>query len=282
MSSYENYYQTSEVYDKTRSSEGVEIILNALTKSKLPLKKQILVDAGCGTGLFAAAMVEKVRCIEAIDLNSRMLAMAEEKMRSEKNSGRISFHQSSIDALPLTDESVDAVMINQVLHHLPDDAASNWQQHSKVFQEFARVLKPGGILIINSCSHRQLEYGFWFYRFIPKALQTVKEKHVDLGILSELLQRSGFSNTHHKVPLGVILQGKSLLNAEGPFDPDWRSGDSIWSLVSEEDLPGVLQKVKTLRDSGKLKSFMHEHDKPRSYIGQITFTITIKTLSARK
>ena len=32
MSSYENYYQTSEVYDKTRSSEGVEIILNMREK----------------------------------------------------------------------------------------------------------------------------------------------------------------------------------------------------------------------------------------------------------
>jgi len=282
MNSYENYYQTSQVYDKTRSADGVGIILSALAESKVQLKKQVLVDAGCGTGLFAAAMVDKVRRIEAVDLNSRMLAKAEEKMISEQKSGRINFHQSSIDALPLTDDSVDAVMINQVLHHLPDDETSSWPKHYKVFQEFARVLKPGGSLIINSCSHQQLEHGFWFYRFIPKALQTVKEKHVNLGILSGLLQRSGFLNTHHKVPLGLILQGEALLHAEGPLDPDWRSGDSIWSLVSDEDLPVVLQKVRTLRDSGKLEALMQLYDKPRATVGQITFTIAHKTLSARK
>jgi SAM-dependent methyltransferase len=171
-------------------------------------------------------------------------------------------------------------MTNQVLHHLPDDESSSWPKHCKVFQEFTRVLKPGGCLIINSSSHQQLEHGFWYFRFIPKALRAVKEKHVDLDMLSELLQRTGFTNTHHKVPLKVVLQSEALFNAEGPLDPDWRSGDSTWSLVSDEDLLGVLQHIKTLRDSGKLKAFMQQHDKPRATIGQITFTITRKQLSA--
>jgi ubiquinone/menaquinone biosynthesis C-methylase UbiE len=280
MSTYENYHQTSQVYDKTRSAGGVEIIRSALAESILPLKKQILVDAGCGTGLFAAAMVNHVQRVEAVDLNPGMLAKAQEKMVSEEKAGRINFHQSSIDALPLPDESVDAVMTNQVLHHLPDDESSSWPKHCKVFQEFTRVLKPGGSLIINSSSHQQLEHGFWYFRFIPKALRAVKEKHVDLDMLSELLQRTGFTNTHHKVPLKVVLQSEALFNAEGPLDPDWRSGDSTWSLVSDEDLLGVLKHIKTLRDSGKLKAFMQQHDKPRATIGQITFTIARKQLSA--
>ncbi len=70
MSNYENYDQTSQVYDKTRSADGVKIIRSALAESKLPLEKQILVDAGCGTGLFAAAMVNHVQRVEAVDLNS--------------------------------------------------------------------------------------------------------------------------------------------------------------------------------------------------------------------
>jgi len=280
MSTYENYNHTSQVYDKTRSADGVKIIRSALAENKLPLGKQILVDAGCGTGLFAAAMVNHVQRIEAVDLNPGMLAKAQEKMVSEEKSGRINFHQSSIDALPLPDESVDAVMTNQVLHHLPDGESSSWPKHCKVFQEFLRVLKPGGSLIINSSSHQQLEHGFWYFRFIQKALRAVKEKHVDLDMLSELLQQNGFTNIHHKVPLKLVLQGEALFNAEGPLDPDWRSGDSTWSLVSDEDLPGVLQHIKTLRDSGKLEAFMQQHDKPRAAIGQITFTVARKQLSA--
>ena len=158
MSNYENYDQTSQVYDKTRSADGVVIIHSALAESKLPLKIQILVDAGCGTGLFAAAMVNYVQRVEAVDLNSGMLAKAQEKMLSEEKSGRINFHQSTIDALPLPDESVDAVMTNQLLHHLPAHESSGGTKHYKVFQEFSRVLKPGGSLNINSCSHQQLEH----------------------------------------------------------------------------------------------------------------------------
>ncbi|MCX8240485.1 MAG: hypothetical protein OSB05_16840, partial [Akkermansiaceae bacterium] len=60
MSTYENYNHTSQVYDKTRSADGVKIIRSALAENKLPLEKQILIDAGCGTGLFAAAMVNHV------------------------------------------------------------------------------------------------------------------------------------------------------------------------------------------------------------------------------
>jgi len=43
---------------------------------------------------------------------------------------------------------------------------------------------------------------------------------------------------------------------------------------------GVLQYIKTLGDSGKLEAFMQQHDKPRASIGQITFTIARKQLSA--
>ena len=76
------------------------------------------------------------------------------------------------------------------------------------------------------------------------------------------------------------MQGEALFNAEGPLDSDWRSGDSIWSLVSDEDLAGVLQNIKTLSNSGKLEAFMQKHDKLRASIGQITFTISRKNLSA--
>jgi glutaredoxin-related protein len=58
MSTYENYQKTSQVYDKTRSAGGVDIILRVMEQGVLPLSEQILVDAGCGTGLYSAALVK--------------------------------------------------------------------------------------------------------------------------------------------------------------------------------------------------------------------------------
>ena len=276
MSSYENYHETSRVYDKTRSAAGIEMIRRVLAEGPLSPQQQVLVDAGCGTGLYAVALVHEVRRIEAVDLNAGMLATAQSKLTSESKAGRIRFHRAAIDALPIPDGSADAVMVNQVLHHLPDDPASGWPRHAEVFCEFARVLKPGGSVVINSCSHEQLERGFWFYRLIPEALQAVKAKVIGLDTLDALLQESGLTRPRREVPLDVVLQGDAYFRADGILDPDWRRGDSIWSLVAADALSDVLEKLTALREAGKLEAFMQRHDRPRATTGQVTFTIARK------
>jgi len=278
MSTYENYSKTSDVYDITRSAAGVEIIHQALEQSSTPIDEQILVDAGCGTGLFSSKMHSYVKRIEAIDLNSEMLSKAKAKMVSEKKAGRISFYNTSINDLPFDSGSVDSIMVNQVLHHLPENKDGLWSNHYKVMHEFSRVLKPTGTLIINRCTHEQLQNGFWFYHLIPKALKLVIEKHIDNGNLIEQLKKNGFSAIEKRVPLDVIMQGDELFNVDGPFDPDWRRGDSIWSLVSDDDLNDVLEFLKGLKNSSKLKEFIQKNDEPRSKYGQITFIIAHKKM----
>jgi ubiquinone/menaquinone biosynthesis C-methylase UbiE len=278
MSTYENYHKTSQVYDKTRTAGGIDIILKAMEEGNLPLSEQVLLDAGCGTGLYSTALVNKVRRIEAVDLNAGMLSMAQGKLQAEEKQGRISFHQAAINSLPLPDKSVDAVMINQVLHHLPDDADSGLPVHVKVFSEFFRILKPGGRLIINSCSPQQLELGFWFYRFIPDAMRAVQEKTIGLEKMAEQLQEVGFSSYSQEAPLDLILQNEAYFYADGILDPDWRRGDSIWSLVEDEILTNVLKKAEDLLKSGKLQNVMLQHDLPRKTTGQVTFTVARKKL----
>ena len=60
MSHFENYQHVSRFYDNTRTAVGVEIILTQLQNSELPINKQLLVDAGCGTGQYSAAFVKKM------------------------------------------------------------------------------------------------------------------------------------------------------------------------------------------------------------------------------
>ena len=83
MSNYENYQRVSRFYDHTRSAGGVEIIRKQLEDAEVPVNQQILVDAGCGTGLYSAALVKDVRRIEAVDMSQEMLALARQKMKTE-------------------------------------------------------------------------------------------------------------------------------------------------------------------------------------------------------
>ena len=142
MSSYENYDLKSMVYDKTRSAVGLEIILKLLSKNITPLNRQVVLDAGCGTGLYTAALKDRVSLVESVDLHAGMLGIAESRMQPDIALGRVKFHQATIADIPLPENYVDAVIVNQVLHHLPDDPIAGWPEHQKVIQEFSRVLNP--------------------------------------------------------------------------------------------------------------------------------------------
>ena len=272
MSSYENYSRTSASYDATRPPQGLEIIRENLSMNAVPMKSQALLDAGCGTGQYAAALIDEVSHITAVDLNEAMLAAASNKLGAEVESGRVVFHQASLETLPLDDESVDAVLVNQVLHHVADEPEQNWPSHQRIFSEFARVLKPGGIVTINSCSHAQLRSGFWFYHLIPDAIERICERTCDPAAMASLLKAAGFGETKHAVDPDIVMQDASYFRAEGVLDADWRSGDSIWALATSDELEAALGKARELAETGELQSFMKQHDAPRSEVGQLTFS----------
>ena len=155
MSSYENYTRTSDDYDRTRQAVGIEFIKVGLARGSQPLERQILLDAGCGTGQYSKALLSQVAKIEALDINANMLRHAQDKFGQADLMQKISFHESAISTIPLADNAVDGVIINQVLHHLSDSNANDWQAHRAVFAELARGLSPGGAIVNNSCSHIQ-------------------------------------------------------------------------------------------------------------------------------
>ena len=87
MSSYENYSRTSASYDATRPPQGLEIIRENLSMNAVPMKSQALLDAGCGTGQYAAALIDEVSHITAVDLNEAMLVARLEKTKQAELEG---------------------------------------------------------------------------------------------------------------------------------------------------------------------------------------------------
>ncbi|MBS1269438.1 MAG: putative methyltransferase YcgJ [Gammaproteobacteria bacterium] len=270
MSSYENYSERAQTYDHTRKPVGVEIIVGCLSKSSVPLTQQYLLDAGCGTGNYSGAMIKHVARIAAVDLNIQMLARAHAKF-ADPDKGRIAFHQASIERLPFGAAVFDGVMVNQVMHHLADQAESGYPRIRSVLTEFARVLKPGGMIVINTCSRRQLRKGFWYGSLIPEQINRMCERHIPLSFLQEILHESGFESAHRIVPVDALMQGRSYFNARGPCEKTWRDGDSIWSTVPQKRIDEICAQLEQLAQAGKLEDFMRERDATRSEVGQMTF-----------
>ena len=275
MSAYENYTAVSADYDRTRVPIGVEIILGCLAAGGRPLASQRLLDAGCGTGSFTAALRPRLGAIDAVDLNPSMLEVARAKLDRVPGCP-VSLHETGIDALPFEDARFDAVMANQVLHHLPDAPGDGWPLLRRVLGEFARVLRPGGVVTVNTCSHEQLRRGWWYAALIPEAAEAMCRRHADTDVLNRLLAEAGLVPRGRFVPSDAVMQGDAYFNGRGPLDPAWRRGDSLWSIVPEVELASALERIRALDEAGTLDAFVAEQDRMRPSIGQIGFHYAVR------
>ena len=275
MSSFEKYDETSRHYDATRQAVGSEIILGCLARHEKPLGELRVLDAGCGTGAYSAALVARVGRIEALDLSQGMLAQARAKLADQEKAGRIGFHQGAITELPFEDEDFDAVTINQVIHHL-GDAGENFARLRQVMGEVARVLRPGGMLVLNHCSQEQLRDAYWYYRLAPRAHDRVRRNFAPIETLRSIWTEASLAARGAFVPLDAVCQGAAYFDGRGPLDKVWRDGDSFWALVEPEELDTAQAQVRALDEAGELDAFVTEHDARRPSIGQITFLCAVR------
>ena len=275
MSAYENYTAVSVDYDRTRIPVGVEIILGCLASGGRPLASLRLLDAGCGTGSYAAALRRFVGAIDAVDLNPSMLDVARVKLDGAPGYP-VALHEAGIDALPFEDACFDAVMVNQVLHHLPDSPGDGWPMLRRVLAELARVLRPGGAAVVNTCSHEQLRHGWWYATLVPDAVETMRRRHADTEELTGVLADAGLAPRGRFVQADAVVQGDAYFDGRGPLDPAWRRGDSIWSAVSTSELRQALDRIRDLDEAGTLDAFVAEHDRMRPSVGQVGFHYAVR------
>ncbi|MFT5854399.1 MAG: ubiquinone/menaquinone biosynthesis C-methylase UbiE, partial [Verrucomicrobiales bacterium] len=270
---YEDYNSTSGNYDDTRVPIGLPIVLDFLASTPTPLKEQSILDAGCGTGTFLAGLQGRVGKIHGRELSEGMQQVAKQRFADDPD---VQIDQGSITELPHADESFDAIVCNQVLHHLDhgegeDASADDFPNVELFFREAFRVLRPNGIVVINTSSHPQHRDGFWWAALIPAAIERMLRRFPSIESLEEISKRAGFVDSEINVPLAEVLQGTQYLDPEGPLSAAWRAGDSTWSLVTDEELPQSLDRLKSMLNDGSIGAFMEEREQLRAKIGQTTF-----------
>lgn len=120
---------------------GFLATLAVLKAADLPSGSHIL-DAGCGIGGSARLIAREFDIqVSAVDLSDEFILAARDLTRRCGLSGRVRYEQGSVLSLPFGDRTFDAVLSQHLLMNINDKF--------QAFREFARVLKPGGRLLLH-------------------------------------------------------------------------------------------------------------------------------------
>jgi ubiquinone/menaquinone biosynthesis C-methylase UbiE len=109
--------------------------------SLLPSGKdfQLVLDAGCGTGVCSLALAERAKKVVAVDISTESLGTAA-SLAKQLGKENIEFKEADLLSLPFDDETFDLVFSWGVIHHTVDPY--------KAMDELVRVTKKSGTLIL--------------------------------------------------------------------------------------------------------------------------------------
>jgi len=163
----------------------------------------LMIDFGTGTGRMLALFAGKARRVEGIDLSHQMLTVARSNLQ-EAGATNASVRHGDATASPYPDQCASLVIIHQMLHFLDDPA--------RALNEAARVLKPGGRLVV--------------VEFAPHTLEHLRSDHAHrhLGVSGGDLERWG-----EKAGLAV----KSAKTFRSP-DGDKGIAVTVWSAENQK------------------------------------------------
>ncbi len=142
-----DYYR--RIYDAEEHHwwyRGMRSITEALLAQRLELRRQSLLDLGCGTGGFLAwaGRTGSFDRLAGVDISSAAISYARDRVAEAE------LHVGKLEQLPFEDGSFDLIAMNDVLQHIPED------EIGRILAQGRRVLRPSGAFFVRTNGARTL------------------------------------------------------------------------------------------------------------------------------
>jgi 2-polyprenyl-3-methyl-5-hydroxy-6-metoxy-1,4-benzoquinol methylase len=164
---YRYYSQSSEskeTYERFKLTQAA--VLRVIGK---PDKVHLdVADIGCGAGTQCLLWAGLGHRVQGLDVNGPLIELA--RKRSEEHGLSATFQVGTATQLPWPDASFDVCLVPELLEHV-----APWKQ---CVEEFARVLRPGGVLFLsttNKLCPKQQEFNLVGYSWYPALVKRYVE-----------------------------------------------------------------------------------------------------------
>lgn len=177
------------VYAKGRvmSPAALATWMEAFTDHLQPERPLALLDLGSGIGRFTPWLAEAFGGpVFGVEPSVRMREIAEADARHD----RVTYLDGRGEAIPLPDRSCDAALIYFVWHHIEDRAAAA--------RELARVVKPGGRLLVRT-NFADAMPELWWYRYFPRAREVDRMIYEPRATVYATFESAGWEIAAHDV-----------------------------------------------------------------------------------
>ncbi|MFX1395142.1 MAG: class I SAM-dependent methyltransferase [Promethearchaeota archaeon] len=242
------YDKFSQIYDLSRGINPKTV--EALVKLTHLDSNSLLLDMGCGTGNYTAALKHFAKYIIGLDLS---LGMIEKAMNKFPN---LEYINGNVIYLPFRSDIFNGLYAIQVIHHIKDKII--------FLKEAYRILRKHGLLAIHTCSHNQINT-YWYTYYFPEGLKIELKRFLDIKELTSLLKKVGFSN----IGVKVCYFDTVILNQtpEKYLDKNFRNGDSMFALLTEDQIEAGCKKLRKDIKSGVINNVLKDYEKKVDLFG---------------
>jgi ubiquinone/menaquinone biosynthesis C-methylase UbiE len=147
MSSKKYFDEVAHQWDNMQQSFFSETVRDKAFSVAKVKRGRIAADVGTGSGFITEGLISKGLKVIAVDQSEAMLAEMRKKFSGAEG---IEYRLGKAEKLPIPDEAVDYAFANMYIHHV--------ESPMKAIKEMARILKPGGTLVITDMDEHEFKF----------------------------------------------------------------------------------------------------------------------------